>query len=133
MGGGFAVFNSPPGGGLSGGASPPQINLSIHESVPGIMLGVVSVFGEVVSDALDNHFGIVAAGQSAIGVGPVVFGLAFAAGGHRPVAMPVVAKVPRRLGRVFVNREVAEGVDGIAFLARLNDEFFGEFSVGESG
>ena len=37
-----------------------------------------------------------------------------------------------RFGRVFVNREIAERVDRIAFLARLDDEFLGKFAVGES-
>src|SRR5260221_87685 len=73
----FALFNYSPVRGLSGGASPPQINLSLHESVPGIILGVVFVFGAVVSDALDKHFGIVAAGQSALGGGPGVLGFLF--------------------------------------------------------
>jgi hypothetical protein len=41
--------------------------------------------------------------------------------------------MPGRLGGVFVYREVAERVDGVAFLARLDDEFLGKFAVGESG
>src|SRR6516225_10977101 len=35
-------------------------------------------------------------------------------------------------GRVFINREVAECVDCIAFLACLYDEFLRKFAVGES-
>src|ERR1700733_11560554 len=40
--------------------------------------------------------------------------------------------MPWGFGRVFVNREVAERMDCIALLARLYDEFFGQFAVGES-
>ena len=53
--------------------------------------------------------------------------------GHRPLALSVVVEGSRRFGRVFVYREIATRVDRIAFLARLNDEFFGKLAVGESG
>jgi len=40
--------------------------------------------------------------------------------------------VARCFGRVFVNRKITEGVERIAFLARLHDEFLRKFVVGES-
>jgi hypothetical protein len=43
-----------------------------------------------------------------------------------------LAKVAGRFGRVFVNREIAERVDCVAFLVRPDDEFLGAFAVGES-
>src|SRR5450759_4519247 len=40
--------------------------------------------------------------------------------------------MPGCFGGIFMNCEIAEDVDGVTFLARLDDEFFGEFPVGES-
>jgi hypothetical protein len=40
--------------------------------------------------------------------------------------------MPGCFGRIFINREIAERVDRIAFLARLDDEFLGKFPIGES-
>ena len=40
--------------------------------------------------------------------------------------------MPGRFGGIFMNREIAERVDRIVFLSRLDDEFFGKFAVGES-
>src|ERR1700678_3524827 len=37
-----------------------------------------------------------------------------------------------RFGGVFVNREVAERVDCVALLSRLDDKFLGKFVVGEA-
>src|SRR6202034_2063036 len=43
-----------------------------------------------------------------------------------------LGKMAWRFGRVFVNREVAERVDRIALLARLDDELLGKFPIGKS-
>ncbi len=61
-----------------------------------------------------------------------MFGLASVVTGHGPLALSVFAKVPGSFGRVFVDCKVAQRVDRIAFLSRLDDEFLGEFSVRES-
>jgi len=106
--------------------------LSFRNGVPCVIIRIVFVFRAIVGDALDHYFGVVAAGEGALGVGPIVFGLAFVVAGCSPLTLPAVAKVPGRFGRVFVNRKIAEGVDRIAFLARLHDESFGKLVVGES-
>src|SRR5260370_36191005 len=95
---------------------------------------VVGVFfvASVVGDALDHDFGIVAAGEGALRVSPIVFGLAFVVSRGRALALSVVTRVPGRFGRVFVNCEIAERVNRVAFLARLNDELLGKFVVTES-
>jgi hypothetical protein len=87
----------------------------------------------VISNALDDDLGVVATGEGAFRVRPIAFGLAFVVTRRRPVPLLVLAKVSRSFGGVFVNREIAERVDCVAFVARLDDEFLLEFSVGESG
>ena len=67
--------------------------------------------------------GVVATGEGAFRVRPIAFGLAFVVTQRRPVPLLVLAKVSRRFGGVFVNREIAERVDCVAFLARSDDEF----------
>ena len=86
----------------------------------------------VVGDALDDDFGIVTAGEGALGVCPIAFRLAFVVTGYRPSSFLAVGKIARCFGGVFVNREVAERVDCIALLSCLDDKFLGKFVVGES-
>ena len=109
-----------------------QLSLSLRHRAPCVIIRIVFVFRAVVGDALNDDFGIVAAGEGALRVGPIVFGLAFVVAGNGPSSFLGFAKVAGRFGRVFVNREIAERVDRIAFLARLDDEFLGKFVVGES-
>lgn len=97
-----------------------------------IAQGIVLVLGAVVGDGPDHDFGIVASRESAVCVGPIVLRLPFLVCGHGPSSFLGVAKVPRSLGRIFIHREVAERVNRIAFLARLNDEFLGKFPIGKS-
>src|SRR5713101_6480124 len=40
--------------------------------------------------------------------------------------------MPGCFGGIFMNREIAERVDGIAFLSRLDDEFLWKLPIGES-
>ena len=114
------------------GASLLQVCPSLHHRMPGVITWIVFVIRAVVGDALNDDFGIVAAGEGALRVGPIVLGLAFMFGGHRSSPFLGLAKVAGCFGRVFVDREVAERIDGIAFLARLDNELLGKFVVGES-
>ena len=109
-----------------------QFFLSFVNRQTRIVSRVGLVIRPIVGYALDNDFGIISTGESAFGKGPIVLGLAFVVIGHPPLALLIVAKVPRRFGRVFVDREVAARVDRIAFLAGLHDECLGKFVVGES-
>src|SRR5271170_8256492 len=61
-----------------------------------------------------------------------MLGLAFAVARHRSSSLLSVSKMAWRFGGVFVNREVAERVDCIALLSRLDDKFLRKFVVGES-
>ena len=107
-------------------------SLGFGHGVACVIIRIGFVVCAVVSDALDYDFGVVAAGEGAFRVGPIAFGLAFVVTGHRPLPMLVLAKMTGRFGRIVVNREIAERVDCVAFLARLDDEFLGEFVVSES-
>src|SRR6266567_4525305 len=107
-------------------------SLSFRHGVARVVIRIVFVVRAVVGYALNNDFGIVAAGEGALRISPIVLGLALVVVGHQPLAFLVLAKVSRRFGRVFVNREVTERVDGIAFLPRLDDKFLGEFMVTKS-
>ena len=109
-----------------------ELLLGFRDSMPRIVNRIVFVFPAIVGDALNDHFGVVATSESAFRIGPIVLGLAFVVAGHRPRAFLVVAKMPGRFGRIFMNREIAERVDRIAFLARLDDEFLWKFPIGES-
>src|ERR1700722_16901711 len=40
--------------------------------------------------------------------------------------------MPGCFGGIFMNRELAERVDCIALLSRLDDKFLGKFAIGES-
>ena len=106
--------------------------LSFCDRQASVVFGIRLVLRAIVRDALDYDFGIVATGQGALRVRPIVFGLALVVGWQRPLPLLVVPKVSRRFGRVFVNGEVAESVDRIAFLTRLDKELLGKFVVGES-
>src|SRR5229473_1090023 len=112
-----------------------SLRLCLCDGVPCVINRIGFILRAVVGDALDNDFGVVAAGEGALGVGPVVFGLAFVVVRHLPLVLSVVAKMPGSLGGVFVNREIAERVDRIAFLARLPGEVsrtkFGAGTAGE--
>jgi len=109
-----------------------QLHLSLCNGVPSIIIWIGFIFRAVVGDALDYHFRVVTTGEGAFRVSPIAFGLALVVVGKRAPSFLGLAKVPRRFGWVFVNREFAGRVDCIAFLARLHDEFLGEFSVRES-
>src|SRR6266849_8618336 len=41
--------------------------------------------------------------------------------------------MPGCFGGIFMNREISERVDRIAFLSRLDDEFLRKLPIGESG
>src|SRR5271156_1517879 len=107
--------------------------LGLRHGAASVVFGVRFILCAVVGDALNDDFVIVAAGEGALGVSPIVFGLALVFAGNGPSSFLAFAKVAWRFGGVFVNREIAERVDRIAFLARLNDKFLGKFVVGESG
>ncbi len=109
-----------------------KLGLSFVYGEPGVVNGIAFVIAPKVSDPLDHYFWIVTAGEGALRICPVMFGLAFVVVGKRAPSFLGLAKVPRCFGRIFVDREIAERVDRIAFLPRLDDEFLGEFSVGES-
>src|SRR5271156_5492740 len=118
--------------GLSVGPSPLQINLSLRDRTASVRFGVGFIVCAKVSDSLDHYFWIVAARKGALRVSPIVFGLAFVVARYRPPSLLSVGKMAWRFGGVFVNREVAERVDRIALLSRLNNKFLGKFVVGES-
>ena len=74
-----------------GTGSSVQFRLSLRDGVPRVVIRIVFVFRAVVGDALNHDFGIVAASEGTLRVGPIVFGLAFVVVGHRPWAFLVVA------------------------------------------
>lgn len=109
-----------------------KLLLCLCDSMPCVIDRIGFVFRAVAGDALDHDFGVVTTGEGALRVGPVVLGLALMVARHGPLALSVVARVPGCLGRVFVNCEIAERVNGVALVAGLDDEFLREFTVGES-
>ena len=102
------------------------------DSVSCVIVRIVFSVRAIVGDALDHDFGIIATGEGAFRVSPIVFGLAFVVARNGPPSFLGLAKMAGRFGRVFGDREVAERVDRIALLARLDDELFWEFVVGET-
>ena len=68
-----------------------ELLFSFRDSVARVVNRIVFVFRAIVGDALDDDFGVVAASESALRVGPIVLGLAFVVAGHRPWAFLVVA------------------------------------------
>src|SRR5579859_7125294 len=79
----FTLLNSFSLQGLSAGASPLQINLSLRHRKPSVVFGVGLILCAKVSDSLDHYFWIVTAGEGALGIRPVMFGLAFVVVGKR--------------------------------------------------
>ena len=74
-----------------GSGSSVQVRLGLRDGVPCVVIRIVFIFRAVVGDALNHDFGIVAASEGALRVGPIVLGLAFVVAGHRPWAFLVVA------------------------------------------
>jgi hypothetical protein len=106
--------------------------LSFCDGAAWVIVRIAFVVRAVVSDALDGDFGVVASGEGALRVSPIMFGLALVVTGNIPSSFLGLAKIAGRSGRIVVNRESAERVDCIAFLARLDNELLGKFVVGES-
>ena len=94
--------------------------MSLRDSVPCVVIRIVFIFRAVVGDALNHDFGIVAASERTLRVGPIVLGLGFVLVGHRPWTFLSVAQMPGCFERIFMSREIAERVDRIAFLSRLD-------------
>ena len=82
-----------------------QLSLSPRYRPACVIIRIVFVIRAVVGDPLDDDFGIVTTGQGALRVGPILFGLAFLVAGNDPPSFLGLAKVSRRFGGVFVNRE----------------------------
>ena len=78
-------------GGVRESRSKSQLRLRVGDRPNGIILWIVFVVRTVVGDSLNNDFRIVAAGEGALRVGPIVLGLAFVVAGYRPWALLVVA------------------------------------------
>src|SRR5258708_39238765 len=96
------------------------MGLRFAYSEPRVIIRIGFIFRTVVGDALKDDLGIVAAGEGALRVGPVVLGLALMAARHGPLALSLAANVPAPLGRVFVNCEIADRVNGAARVAGFN-------------
>src|ERR1700739_1165283 len=90
-----------------------RIRLSFFDCVSRIVKRVCFVVRPVVGDAPDNLLRVVAASEGTLGVGPIRFGLAAMAGGYSAGRAVAVRKTTRRLGRVFVNREIGQVVNRI--------------------
>lgn len=54
-----------------------ELALGFRHGVAGVVIGVLFVLRAICSNALDDEFGIVAAGKCALRVGPIVLRLAF--------------------------------------------------------
>jgi hypothetical protein len=68
-----------------------QVYLGIHDSVSSVVQGIGLFIATVVGDPLNDFLLVVAAGEGAFGVSPILFGLAFVVGVHFPLALSVVA------------------------------------------
>jgi hypothetical protein len=82
--------------------------LRFCNGAPSVVIRIGFIVRAVIGDALNHDFGIVAAREDALRVGPIVLGLAFVFAGHRPQAFLVVAYMPGCFGGIFMNREIAE-------------------------
>jgi len=85
----------------------------------------------VVGDALDYYFGIVAAGEGALGVCPIVARIGSCGRWVWCAWLLVFGLNAETFGQVFFNREIAERVDRIASCRAwtINSR---KFAVGES-
>jgi len=68
-----------------------ELRLGFRDGMACVILRIVFIFRAVVGDALNHDFGIVAASEGALRVGPIVLGLAFVVAGYPPWAFLVVA------------------------------------------
>jgi len=109
-----------------------QVSLSLRDSVPCVVIRIVFIFRAVVGDAPNHDFGIVAASERTPRVGPIALGLGFVLVRQGPWTFLSVAQMPGCFERIVMSREIAERVDRIAFLSRLDYEFLWNLPVGES-
>jgi hypothetical protein len=98
-----------------------------------VVIGVRFIFGAIVGNGSNDFFGIVATSEGALGVSPIALGLTLVIVGHHTRSPVVVAQAPRGLRRIVADGECTPRVDNVALVSRLDDEFVGEFAVGESG
>ena len=68
-----------------------QLRLGFRDGMPCVVIRIVFIFRAVVGDALNHDFGIVAASEGALRIGPIVLGLAFVVAWHLPWAFLVVS------------------------------------------
>src|SRR6266436_4488881 len=75
-----------------------KLGLSFVDGEPGVVNGIAFVIAPKVSDSLDHYFWIVTAGEGALRICPVMFGLAFVVTRDGPLALFVLAKMPGCFG-----------------------------------
>jgi hypothetical protein len=105
-----------------GSRHPFQGRLGFLDRQPRVILWRRFVVGAEIRDSLNDGFRIVSSGQSALRVGPIVFGLTLAAADGRFV--PIALHGTRSTVRFFFDREIAEMMDMTGFLKDSDDEFF---------
>ena len=69
-----------------------KLGLGLDDGMPCIVIGIVFIFRAIVGDTLNYYIGIVAAGEGAFSVSPILFGLAFVVGVHFPLALSVAVE-----------------------------------------
>ena len=97
-----------------------------------VVLRIGFVLCPVICDAAHDLLRIVATRKGTFGICPICFGLAPVAWRKFPGRLLRIAKVPRRLGRIFVNAKILEVIDHVDFVVDAHDERLVIFSVGES-
>ncbi len=95
-----------------------------------VVLWIWFLFGPEIGDALDNECRIIAACESALGVGPILLGLAPVS--LRNSSSHFVAQVTSGVGRIILKQEVARVVNLTRFLVGFDDEFLSVLSVGRN-
>jgi hypothetical protein len=86
----------------------------------------------IVGNSANDFFGIIPAGEGALGVCPIGFGLAAVACGEFARPLLRIANVPRRLGRILLDPEILRVIGHVGLVMNAHDERLVVFSIRKS-
>ena len=96
-----------------------ELRLGLRDGVMGIVIRVSFILRSVIGDALDYYFRIVAAGEGALRIGPVMLGLAQWTRRRRSWRLRMVTRPEITFDRLGAEPEILEMIDAVRVLLRL--------------
>ena len=97
-----------------------QLDLRFGHGTASVRFRVVFFGTSIVGDALDDFFRVVTAGEGALRIGPVMFGLAQWARLRRSWRLRMVTRPEITLDRLGAEPEILEMIDALRVLLRLH-------------